>query len=531
MIRTSFRVFAMALLLCCAAGAAMCQVGQWRIAAHMHSPRRGLGAATGLDGRIYAVGGSNNYGLLLSSAEAYDPGTDTWTLVKPMSTARVYFGCVTGPDGRIYAIGGGGGGGNLASAEAYDTRTNQWSPLAPLHINTTTAQVNSAAVGNDGRIYAFISTQASAGNFTQLVTAYDIHTNTWSSPIYPPVTLPYESYSAIASDAGGRIYVAGGSSQSGQSVANLFVFDPLGGGWAAGSPLPTARPDLALAPAGDGRLYAIGGTEDYESSVAAVAAYDPVKDAWASVGPLNVSRQNLAATMGRDGRVYALGGWLRDPVADIYIILDSVEVYQPGQTSSGPVVSADSIQAVAGVAFNSFVGGFTDTNYPYTTDYSVSIDWGDGQTSPGTVSAYGNGVFDVLGTHTYAKAGSYVTKIAVTDAGGNSGSSSGTAQVADPSLTASGLSIVIISKSFSGVVATFRDTNPSSVSLNFTATIQWGDGTSSAGAVSGTAGAGFSVSSSHSYRKTGVYNVTVSIRDVDGRTAVASTTINVRSGK
>lgn len=76
---------------------------------------------------------------------------------------------------------------------------------------------------------------------------------------------------------------------------------------------------------------------------------------------------------------------------------------------------------------------------------------------------------------------------------------------------------------FSGTLAKFidedGDTNPS----DFTATIDWGDGTSSspdasAGTVSGGAG-GFSVTGSHSYANEGIYTATVTINDTaDGNT-------------
>jgi hypothetical protein len=58
---------AAALLFCCAAGPARCQDGQWQLVMPMGLGRLGLGAATGPDGRIYAIGGR-----WLAVAEAYD---------------------------------------------------------------------------------------------------------------------------------------------------------------------------------------------------------------------------------------------------------------------------------------------------------------------------------------------------------------------------------------------------------------------------------------------------------------------------
>src|SRR5205823_3523546 len=66
----------------------------------------------------------------------------------------------------------------------------------------------------------------------------------------------------------------------------------------------------------------------------------------------------------------------------------------------------------------------------------------------------------------------------------------------------------------SGVVATFTDTAPEPLS-SYSATIDWGDGLSSPGSVSG----GFTVSGSHTYANGGTFTITVTIRDEGGATA------------
>src|SRR5256885_13963555 len=52
------------------------------------------------------------------------------------------------------------------------------------------------------------------------------------------------------------------------------------------------------------------------------------------------------------------------------------------------------------------------------------------------------------------------------------------------------------------VVATFDDSNTANVAADFTATIDWGDGTTSAGSVSGSGGT-FSVAGTHTYAANG----------------------------
>jgi N-acetylneuraminic acid mutarotase len=67
-------------------------------------------AAKGADGRvrIYVFGGRDDSkpGNGLNSVDAYDPGTDSWSAMSPMPTGRHALAATVGPDGRIYAVGG-----------------------------------------------------------------------------------------------------------------------------------------------------------------------------------------------------------------------------------------------------------------------------------------------------------------------------------------------------------------------------------------------------------------------------------------
>jgi len=71
------------------------------------------------------------------------------------------------------------------------------------------------------------------------------------------------------------------------------------------------------------------------------------------------------------------------------------------------------------------------------------------------------------------------------------------------------------------VVATFTDSNPLLTPANFTATINWGDGSTTAGTITGPSP--FSVSGNHTYAGAGPYSVSVNISD-GGSTATATAT-------
>src|SRR4029077_11007285 len=81
---------------------------------------------------------------------------------------------------------------------------------------------------------------------------------------------------------------------------------------------------------------------------------------------------------------------------------------------------------------------------------------------------------------------------------------------------------------FTGAVASFTDSDAANVPGDFVATIDWGDGNTTAGTVTGGGGT-FTVSGTHTYANAGVFTVTVTLtEDAPGTaTATATSTANV----
>jgi PKD repeat protein len=80
------------------------------------------------------------------------------------------------------------------------------------------------------------------------------------------------------------------------------------------------------------------------------------------------------------------------------------------------------ISPVAGAPFSGVVASFTDDNPTAPlSDYSATIDWGDGQTTPNaTITPNGSGGYNVSGSHTYTNPGSDTVKVVINDVGGSS---------------------------------------------------------------------------------------------------------------
>jgi hypothetical protein len=120
----------------------------------------------------------------------------------------------------------------------------------------------------------------------------------------------------------------------------------------------------------------------------------------------------------------------------------------------------------------------------------------------------------VVGAHTYADEGQNSTTVTINDKGGSALVLTGSAALSESDvLTPSGLTISAIQgQAFGGAVATFTDLNSGNVAADFTASINWGDGTATAGTIAGTGGT-FTVSGGHTYASGGKDSVTATLTD------------------
>ena len=188
-----------------------------------------------------------------------------------------------------------------------------------------------------------------------------------------------------------------------------------------------------------------------------------------------------------------------------------------------------SVSGMEGSTFSGEVATFSDANASApVADFSVTLNWGDGNSSTGTAIATGGGQFLVVGNHTYAEEGAYTVGVSITDVGGASASASSNAGVADAPLATSGLTVNLSQGSpFTGVVATFTDGDPNGAVTDYSASIDWGDGTTSTGSVQADPNGGFDVTGSHAYSLSGTFTIGISIADAGGAVATASSTAQV----
>jgi hypothetical protein len=213
-------------------------------------------------------------------------------------------------------------------------------------------------------------------------------------------------------------------------------------------------------------------------------------------------------------------------------LVEDISILHPPVGDQAISAQGTTFSATEGKSFTGSVATFTDPdpNDNNPADYSATIDWGDGNSSNGVVTLSGacsaSGCnYSVSGSHTYAEEGTYNVTVKITDVDtpSNTATANSTAKVADAPLTASPACSATSAQAYNGLTAKFTDAaSPFGTLSDFSATINWGDSSSSAGTVSGPNGGPYAVSGSHTYASTGTFTITTTINDVGGSTASTS---------
>jgi DNA-binding CsgD family transcriptional regulator len=187
------------------------------------------------------------------------------------------------------------------------------------HASLPVARQDLAVTAYDKQIYAIGG--ESAEGVVGIAERYDPETDQWES--LPEKPTPVTEVGAAV--VGGKIYIPGGQTASGEVSSQLEIFDPNQNRWESGQPLPIDVSAYALA-SFEGKLYLFGGW-DGKQYLNRVFRYDPSENHWEEATPMPTAR-GFAGAVAAGGNIYVLGGY------DGKSALPVNEIYNPGQEGS-----------------------------------------------------------------------------------------------------------------------------------------------------------------------------------------------------
>ncbi|WP_437669500.1 Kelch repeat-containing protein [Sorangium sp. So ce131] len=332
----------------------------WTAAAPMRTPRQGHAATLLADGRVLVMGGYGADLTTATTAEIYDPTSNTWSDAAPMTYGRARNHAATLlPNGKVLVVGG-------EATELYDPVTNSWTPTGRSHgagsailladgtvlvagagptelydpvTNVWTARTpggRGAAVRlDDGRVLF-------AYDRTSMV--YTPPTDTWSGPFYKdhPHTEP-----KMVLLPSGRAFVLGGPAEDRPEYyyQRAEEFDPATNTWALSNGFSRLGGILqpTVTQLQDGTTLIAWGMEmllgdGYRTMNTENVRYDSIAGRSLGVAPGGQPRAGHTATLLRDGRALFVGG---NGAAMATDLLRSVDLYNPGTLGSGCLATAD----------------------------------------------------------------------------------------------------------------------------------------------------------------------------------------------
>lgn len=269
------------------------------------------------NGKILVAGGYG-FGGILSSAELYDPGTNSWAPAGNLATARMQHTATLMPDGKVLVAGGSGNTDTmLSSAELYDPATNNWTPAGSL---ATARFEHTATLLSNGKVLV-VAGRYDSVTFEAFTSAeiFDPAANTWSPAGNISIGRSQHTATLLLN---GKVFVTGGVTTAG-AANNADLYDPATNSWSSvtGGAV-TARSGHTSTLMPNGKVLVAGGT----TATPTIEIYNPVVNSWSAAGNFTVNRAGHAATLLANGKVLFTGG--RDPVS-AGPDLTSAEIYDP----------------------------------------------------------------------------------------------------------------------------------------------------------------------------------------------------------
>ncbi len=335
---------------------------------------------------------------------------------------------------------------------------------------------------NNGRVYLVYTDAAAVGSqATEIFLRYsDNNGMTWSAPVQvsdytggnseflPSIAVDENATDPTAGDVGVAWYDA--RNDPNDVATQFFAATSINGGRSFSPNVPVS---LGSSDATNGNLDAYGQQNQYGDYTSLAFAGGILYPVWADNSTQLSGNPDLPQFNLAEGRPAVA------PVADLPLSATPLDI--------------SSQLSYEGAAFTANLATFTDPDPDAQVGlYTATINWGDpdpitgaADTTTGTITANGGGMFTVSGTHAYQGPGAYTITITIQDIGGSTVSVTTPALIQEAPLYPGGnvTLTAYVGQPLQGVVGTFTSPNPNGAPDDYSTTIDWGDGQQSSGLV------------------------------------------------
>jgi Galactose oxidase, central domain len=283
-------------------------------------------------GKVLIAGGlscdlDGCFGPRLSSAEIFNPATETFIATGSMSSARAGHTATLLNNGTVLVTGGvNPGDGTDATAEVYDPATGSFTQVGTM---VERRDAHTASLLGDGRVLIAGGAQGGSNIFgtDPVATAeiFDPHTQSFSRVGDMPNAAASHTASVLLD---GTVLVVGGyGNVCPGTQKGVAIFDPTSNSFTAGVSLPGARAEHTATTLNDGRVLITGGGFEDDCNLAGfiydtAVVFNPATSSYSSEKTMREPRYGHSATLLLDGKVLVVGSLaeLFDPATSNFVI-------------------------------------------------------------------------------------------------------------------------------------------------------------------------------------------------------------------